>query len=249
MRLARRENGTTWTALLAVYYLASGCAEWAFGRMQRLRQARSLPGISSPGANREIWQSWDWSQGGEEWTPSPEWKEAFRRGVLERYVPAASRVLEIGPGAGRWTEYLAERAGQLTAVDISSTCIELCRSRFSHLANARFLVTNGATLESVPDGAVDRIFSFDVFVHINRREVERYVAEFRRVLQAGGRGIIHHGNLAAAGGWRSDLTGREFTALLQQAGLRVLEQFAAWDHGGRQFDVSRYGDLVTVFEK
>jgi ubiquinone/menaquinone biosynthesis C-methylase UbiE len=218
--------------------------------MQRLRETRSLPGISSPAVNREIWQSWDWSQGGDEWTPSADWKEAFRRGVLERYVPAAARVLEIGPGAGRWTGYLAERAAQLTAVDISSSCIELCREKFGHLGNVEFLVTSGEALPGVPDTAIDCIFSFDVFVHINRREVGQYVAEFRRVLKPGGRGIIHHGNVAGAGGgWRSDLTGREFTALLEQAGLRVHGQFATWDHAGHRFDVSRYGDLITVFEK
>ena len=49
----------------------------------------------------------------------------------------------------------------------------------------------------VPDGSVDFVFSFDVFVHIKREVVEEYLKEFSRVLKVGGRGFIHHSNLAA----------------------------------------------------
>ena len=81
-----------------------------------------------------IWDSWEWdADGGEKWTESEAWKDSVIREVLRPRVPEGSDVLEIGPGAGRWTETLAELAGSLTLVDISSRCIEICRDRFGHL--------------------------------------------------------------------------------------------------------------------
>ncbi|HEY0515673.1 MAG TPA: hypothetical protein VGD00_01015, partial [Solirubrobacteraceae bacterium] len=69
--------------------------------------------------NRRRWSGWDWSGGGEEWSASEEWKRALIDDVLERWIPQGTAVLEIGPGAGRWTEALLRRCSRLTVVDVS----------------------------------------------------------------------------------------------------------------------------------
>ncbi|MFZ2113596.1 MAG: hypothetical protein WAU77_07705 [Solirubrobacteraceae bacterium] len=58
--------------------------------------------------NRRRWSGYDWSGRGEEWNASSEWKQALIDDVLARWIPAGVVVLEIGPGAGRWSSELAE---------------------------------------------------------------------------------------------------------------------------------------------
>ncbi len=93
------------------------------------------------------------------------------------------------------------------------------------------------------------IWSFDVFVHIAPDDVERYVAEFARILRPGGRAIIHHAAEGGLhGGWRSSMTAEMFASFAAANGFTLVEQFDAWGDEG-QFDVRRYHDTVSVIEK
>lgn len=250
--LSLRENGIWWTGYLGAYYLASALADWAHRRMMAVRKTRGLPGINSSSINRAIWENWDWDNGGEEWTPSPDWKDSLITNVLEKYIRPDAHVLEIGPGAGRWTESLLRLSAHLTAVDVSQKCIEICRAKFAEERRATFLVNQGADLGRISNESIDTICSIEVFVHINCSEVDRYVGEFHRVLKPGGRGIIHHGAAAGTtGGWRSDMSASDFVTILERRQLRVVDQFSQWndESRGRRFNVSNYGDVITVFEK
>jgi hypothetical protein len=94
---------------------------------------------------------------------------------------------------------------------------------------------------------VDAIWSYDVFVHINAAEVDRYAGEFRRVLRPGGIGVIHHGGVGgAAGGWRSNLTAQAFEEILKRHGLQRLRSIAHWVDGDTVHRMT-YDDLITVF--
>jgi SAM-dependent methyltransferase len=246
-RLALAENGLRWCFLMLVYYTASHIANRAFGAMDRLRQTHALPGLNSRALNKEIWEAWDWSAGGEEWNSTAELKDSFTRGVLEKYVPRGGRILEIGPGGGRWTGPLLERADEYLGIDISATCIQHCRQRFSGNVRARFEVGSGVSLAAAADASIDTLWSCDVFVHINRAEVELYAAEFRRVMRAGAVGIIHHGGIGGSqGGWRSDLTAEGFADILRRHDLKLVQSFTEWRDGEslRRLD---YDDVITVF--
>jgi SAM-dependent methyltransferase len=248
-RLARKENGMWWCVLLLAYYSASTVAHRAFAAMDRLRRTRNIPGLNSAALNKEIWEAWNWSAAGDEWSQSEEWKQSLIRGVLQRYVPENCSVLEIGPGAGRWTEPLLQCARDYVGIDISSTCIAHCRGRFGDDARATFAVGSGRDLAEVADQAIDAIWSFDVFVHINRTEVESYVKEFVRVLRPGGVAIIHHGAMGgASGGWRSNLTVADLQEILRRLELCVDGSFAHWVDGDAVHQLA-YGDLITVIRK
>ncbi|MGV3658750.1 MAG: class I SAM-dependent methyltransferase [Prosthecobacter sp.] len=249
--LTLKQNGILYTLLLGTYYAGSGLADRAFETMQKRRKKRGLPGLNSRDLNAEIWNAWDWEAGGDEWTPSPEWKTSLVANVLKPRVPAGSVVVEIGPGAGRWTEHLIPIASDYTGIDISSTCVEVCSKKFAaEQTKARFRVNQGNNLPGVADGSVDIIWSFDVFVHINLADIGTYLEEFRRVLKPGGRAIIHHGTTAGhGGGWRSDATTAELNALIASKGLRVAEQFSDWQDGSVRHEVGLYRDQVTVIEK
>jgi len=141
-----------------------------------------------------------WKDAGEEWserwgTSAAQWSETILPRI-KNYLPA-STILEIGPGYGRWTEYLKDHCDRLIVVDRAAECIDACRNRFASDPRITGHVNKGGSLDMIPDASLDFIFSFDVFVHIKREVVEEYLKEFFRILKIGGRGFIHHSNLAA----------------------------------------------------
>ena len=245
------QNGVAWCMAFALYYFTSSISNRAHAWMSALRVRKGLPGLNSLELNRVIWNTWDWSRGGEEWTADEAWKQSLTRHFLERYVPKGAHVLEIGPGGGRWTAPLLARADAYVGVDVSSTCIDTCRQRFSRETHARFIVGSGVDLAGVETNTIDVLWSFDVFVHINETEVSQYVQEFARVLKPGGTGIVHHGTVAGLkGGWRSNLTQARMIALLSENGFEIVESVGDWtDAAGKTFTVSGYDDRLTVFRK
>jgi len=193
------------------------------------------------------WSNYDWSARGEEWTQDTLWKDSIVKEVLEPNVPLEANILEIGPGAGRWTEYLVRRAEHLTLVDLTPECIRLCKKRFGDFQNVSYFVNDGKDLSFIPGQSIDRIWSFDVFVHIQARDIENYVKQFSTILAPGGRGIVHHsGKGALHEGWRSDMTADQMVIFCRKYGLSVIEQFNSWGDGIHHV---RDSDVVTIFEK
>ena len=245
-----RENGLLWSALLGLYYLSSTISQRAFAAMDALRKRKGIPGMNSRALNKAIWEAWDWDGGGEEWTISESWKASLISCVLERHIPRNVRVLEIGPGGGRWTGALIQRSAAFTAVDISASCIERCREKFAAEPQASFIVGSGCDLSEIPDTSVDAIWSFDVFVHINQAEVEAYADEFHRVMTVGAIGGIHHGSAGGAhGGWRSNVTHESMLKLLRDRGFEIVDSFLEWQDNGATHQAGLYKDVITVFRK
>jgi SAM-dependent methyltransferase len=247
--IALRENGPVWCFLLLIYYTASTVAHRSFQAQDGLRKRRHIPGLNSPTLNKAIWETWDWSVQGDEWTQSPQWKDSVRHAVLERELPTDADFLEIGPGAGRWTEYLLERARRYEGIDISNSCVEYCRNRFGDDSRATFTLGSGHDLVNVADNSIDAIWSFDAFVHINATEVEGYIGEFARVLRPNGVAVIHHGGVGGAmGGWRSNLTAKAFHDMVCKHGLLLERSFDQWSDAGMVHTVA-YGDRIAVIRK
>lgn len=252
-RLLARENGIRWTAYATMFSVVKLATRLIEGRMTRLEKKHGLGGRTAVAVNYDYWQRWDWSSAGEEWTLSEEWKQSLIDDVMLRHVKPRTTVLEIGPGAGRWTAALQPVAGHLIVVDLSDRCIDICRQRFAGATNMEFHVNDGESLAAVNNGSVDVVWSFDVFVHIAVPAIDAYVLEIARVLRPGGRAVIHH---AAAGdedeaqqvGMRSRMTREMFAAMAQSAGLTVVEQFDSWGRDGR-FKVPQKWDAVSVIEK
>lgn len=183
--------------------------------------------------NRRAWENYDWSMRGEEWSNHPEWKQALVDLVLNPFVSQDDSVLEIGPGGGRWTERLVTRVAHLTLVDLTPACIELCRDRFGHHENVEFFLNDGKSLEFLADSSIDRIWSWDTFVHIDPADIRAYISQFDRVLKPGGKALIHH---SAHGqtrlGWRSDMSSEKMKSFARESGLVLEGQFDEWG-GGR----------------
>jgi SAM-dependent methyltransferase len=198
--------------------------------------------------NKVAWSRHDWSQRGEEWTVSPEWKEAVVAGLIDPYVRPDAHVLEIGPGGGRWTEALLARASRVSAVDVTPACIEQCRARFAGNDRLELHLNDGASLRMIAPASVDLIFSFDVFVHLSTGVIRQYMRQFERVLKPDGVAIIHHARAGAyAPGWRSDVTADVVRRIVLRAGLRVVEQIETLPDGQRLYaHAEDTPDVVTI---
>ena len=206
---------------------------------------------NSASENRLRWDGWDWSRGGEEWNAAPEWKRALIDDVLVRWVPPGGAVLEIGPGAGRWSEALLQRASRLILVDVSERPLQLCRERFQGAGNVELVLSSGSDLPGVADCSVDAVWSFDVFVHVAPLDQAGYLAAIARALAPGGVAVIHHADGRNRGlapsrvGWRSPMSRDLFASLAAERGLLVERQLDSWGPDGR-YDLSAYGDAITV---
>lgn len=211
-----------------------------------------------------LWdEEWDWSQGGDEWSAWWGGTPALWHGALlpriHAHLPAAT-VLEIAPGFGRWTQFLAELAERLVIVDLAERCIEHCRRRFRDADNISYHVNDGRSLAMLDDGSVDFAFSFDSLVHADAEVLGAYAQELARTLAPHGVAFLHHSNLGAyprltrltkrvpamlrgplvrrgalidIGAWRAeDVTAPGFAAACERAGLVCFSQeLICWQHG------------------
>lgn len=145
-------------------------------------------------------ESYDWLKDGDEWSAA--WGGVIYQwfGVIypriHQYL-AGGTILEIAPGHGRWTKFLASQGQYYIGVDVSESCVAVCRDRFRMLGNVEFHVNDGRSLDCVADGAVDFVFSFDSLVHAEADAIGNYIGAMAKKLGPNGVAFIHHSNLAA----------------------------------------------------
>ena len=183
--------------------------------------------------NRDLWTSYDWSGGGTEWGP-----EASRDALVAELLPAGGHrvIVEIGPGAGRFSEVLAERAERLVLVDVTEEALRRCEARLGRGPGIAYLRTDGASLPGVETDSVDVVWSFEAFVHMLPVDVAAYVGEIARVLRPGGTAVIHHSGRLDRSGWRAPMSGPLVARLARDRGLDVVSQ-QVW---------GTYDDVISV---
>ena len=246
----RRERGLAYVATDVARRRARRLSDRLEDRLLAIEGARGELGPAHRAFARhqatgeqEVWSGWDWSAGGEEWNESPEWRASLVAHVLETEMPAGGAILEIGPGAGRWTAHLRERADRLVLVEATDEVLELTRGRYGEDPAVSFVRTGGSDIPGVEDDSIDAVWSFDVFVHLAPLDTAGYLGEVARVLRPGGVAVIHHSGRRDRRGWRAPMTARLFANLADERGLAVESQYDSWE-GGR-FDVRPFGDVIT----
>jgi SAM-dependent methyltransferase len=197
--------------------------------------------------NRETWgRPESWTDDGDVWSrgwggPRSQWSSWIEPRLREAAGPPPyGTVVEIGCGHGRWTQFLAEAATQVIALDVAPACIDACRARFDDHARVVPVLCDGRSIPAVADRSVDLVFSFDSLVHADAEALDAYLAEISRVLRTDGVAWLHHSNLGACRGDRSAALRRvgPLHRLLVQAG--VLEPELHWR------DASVDADLVVA---
>jgi len=117
-----RVNGMTWTFFYAAERLIN---KRFFHKRAELEIQKNLPGFNTTAYNYKEWANYNWSKGGEEWSDSEPWKKSLREEVLLTYIKPGFTVLEIGPGAGRWSLALASISKKLILVDLTENAINM----------------------------------------------------------------------------------------------------------------------------
>lgn len=148
--------------------------------------------------------TWDdasgWIAAGDEWSGPWGGTEALWVSTLlpriHRFLPAGT-VLELGPGQGRWAQYLKDRCERLVLVDVAAHAVDACRRRFAGDDHIAYHVGDGRSLPMVADGAVDLAFSFDSLVHAEADVLDAYARELGRVLAPDGIAFLHVSNMGA----------------------------------------------------
>jgi SAM-dependent methyltransferase len=115
-----------------------------------------------------------------------------RRTLADLGLPTRwNRVLDFGCGAGRLSQALAEHADQVVGLDVSPPMLETARRLDRTDGRCAFVLSEDADLRAFPDGSFDLVFTERVLQHLPREVLERYLAEFLRVLRPGGVAYLH----------------------------------------------------------
>jgi SAM-dependent methyltransferase len=259
-----KERGLLWTFLYAFRSIGTRIVHGIDLRLIRIEQRKFLTGPSTVSSlyhtvkDNRRWNYVDWSGLGDEWTEDVKkykgldpdtWKASLINEMILKYIKKNAVVLEIGPGAGRWTAVLQPICSRLIIADINENCLSICKERFKlHNNIDYYLIETGEKefipSEVVPDNSINAVWSYDVFVHMNATDIEKYLNDFKHILKPGGCAIIHHAGTYpnnARPATRSFVDGRFFTYLVDKHNLILLEQNGSLTH--------MPGDLISVFTK
>jgi SAM-dependent methyltransferase len=108
--------------------------------------------------------------------------------LLNRWIPAGSRVLDVGAGTGVYSLYLTSRGHNVTAVDIVPRHVRLIRSKVAASGNPGVTVFLGDArdLSRFEDGEFDAVLCMGPVYHLDGVDVQRALGECIRVLRRGG---------------------------------------------------------------
>ncbi|KAF7834544.1 phosphoethanolamine N-methyltransferase [Senna tora] len=96
-------------------------------------------------------------------------------------------VLELGAGIGRFTGELAQKAGQLLAVDFIESAIKKNESINGHHKNVKFLCADVTSPNlHISEGSVDLLFSNWLLMYLSDKEVENLAERMVKWLKVGG---------------------------------------------------------------
>jgi SAM-dependent methyltransferase len=111
---------------------------------------------------------------------------------LAKWIPADSRVLELGAG---WCDFANQvTAAEVVALDADPTVERAARP------GVTALVGDCTDLSRFADGHFDVVFASNLVEHLDREAATRLVDESRRVLRGGGRLILLQPNFRLAPG-------------------------------------------------
>lgn len=143
-----------------------------------------------------------------------------------------SNIIELASGWGRHVSNYFDKAEMITLVDILQENIDICKERFENTGKVKFYKNDGYDLKELKSDTYTSLFSYDAMVHFELMDIYTYLKDIYRVLQGGGRALLHHSNNHAdykaafsnALGGRSFMSRECFAYLASRAGFVILEQ-------------------------
>lgn len=151
------------------------------------------------------------------------------------YVKPDHVALEIGPGGGRWTQYLLGFR-QLYVVDYHAELLEELRGRVDN-PNMQFIVNHGTDFPGVQERSVDYVISVACFVHLELHLIGSYLKNIASILKPGGNVFLTYSDKTKIGAQLNhtftDNSPERMRKMVIEAGFRVLEEdpTVLWNSG------------------
>ncbi len=98
------------------------------------------------------------------------------------------RVLDVGCGAGTWTEIFARRYKTVIGIEQSSLMLKAAREKVAHLPNVKIL--EGDARYDLPEGSFDMIFLGGFCMYLNDRDIMVILRSLKSRLTEGGSIIL-----------------------------------------------------------
>jgi hypothetical protein len=153
----------------------------------------------------------DWAWPGDEWVDDEMREETYRRIVVGLPTDRTTQVVEIGPGAGKYTELLLARThAEIVAYELSDAFLEVLRQRFpAQIAAGRLSPRPLAWTDNqglVRDyaaklGQADLMFGIDVLYFMDFQSVFVYLVSAAAMLRRGGRFYATFADGTSQSGW------------------------------------------------
>lgn len=119
--------------------------------------------------------------------------EHWHRYAFARAFVTGRRVLDVACGEGYGAALLADRALQVTGVDVDPRTLAHARTAYADRSNVAFVEGSAAALP-LAAASFDAIISFETIEHLSAADQPRMLAEFARVLAPGGLVILSSPN-------------------------------------------------------
>lgn len=160
-------------------------------------------------------------------------------------------VIEIACGWGRHLPHYINLASKITLVDILEENISICKERFKNENKITYYKNNGYNLEELETGEYTAVFSYDSMVHFELFDVYEYLKDIYRVLQQGGKALLHHSNYSSD--YKADFSNAPharcfmdkqiISYMAHRIGFKVVSQHVMDWYGAKDLD------CLTVLEK
>jgi len=142
-------------------------------------------------------------------------------------LPAGARALDVGCGAGAWTELIAERCDEVVAVDRSEPMVRAARRRLASREGVTVLVAD--VRDGLPEGPFDIAFGGGICMYLDDADAARMLAGLRAHLAPNGVAVLRESTVRAgvrSARGRYQAVYRSVAAyrdLLEAAGLGAVE--------------------------
>jgi len=142
------------------------------------------------------------------------------------------KILEISPGAGRFTAELIRYAKALDLLDMNQVCLDICTQRFQYYTlPIRYFLNDGEDCSMLKGNEYDLIASYDSMVHVHPTILENYFRQWSELLAPGGILFIDHsGKGIKSPGFRTAVTAEMAKSWVENFGLALRAQIFRNNH-------------------
>ena len=121
-------------------------------------------------------------------------------------MPADGKVLDLGCGAGTWTEIFARRCGRVVGVEQSTSMV--CSAKARLAGQPRIEIQQRDVRAWLPEGSFDLIFLGGLCMYLNDADVIELLRSLRAKLETGGSVILREstilkGSIASQGDYQA----------------------------------------------